>query len=216
MESMGSHRWKKGGKRAYTGIEPVTSRTLSENHTTRPAGHTIIPRNDKMKVWRSNLNQNNVSLHLMHSYCTARTFCEFRQTNSFHIDIPYWYEINNERHNHGGGAEIASAKVSQKNCWPPGIEHLFRRKQRATCPIRIFLSTLLSEIPVSDKSKKGVNIQVLVSLVFCFSSLTRDSSRSMIWLLAWSLELEWLTLARIRLNFKSGILYSAINLIVNS
>ena len=25
-------------KRAYTGIEPVTSRTLSENHTTRPAG----------------------------------------------------------------------------------------------------------------------------------------------------------------------------------
>ena len=26
------------GKRAYTGIEPVTSRTLSENHTTRPAG----------------------------------------------------------------------------------------------------------------------------------------------------------------------------------
>ena len=23
---------------AYTGIEPVTSRTLSENHTTRPAG----------------------------------------------------------------------------------------------------------------------------------------------------------------------------------
>ena len=26
-------------KRAYTGIEPVTSRTLSENHTTRPAGH---------------------------------------------------------------------------------------------------------------------------------------------------------------------------------
>ena len=76
--------------------------------------------------------------------------------------------------------EIASAKVSQKNCLPPGIEHLFRRKQRVTCPIRIFLSTLLSEIPVSDKSKKGVNIQVLVSLVFCFSSLTRDSSRSMI------------------------------------
>ena len=28
----------KRGKRAYTGIEPVTSRTLSENHTTRPAG----------------------------------------------------------------------------------------------------------------------------------------------------------------------------------
>ena len=26
-------------RRAYTGIEPVTSRTLSENHTTRPAGH---------------------------------------------------------------------------------------------------------------------------------------------------------------------------------
>ena len=25
-------------RRAYTGIEPVTSRTLSENHTTRPAG----------------------------------------------------------------------------------------------------------------------------------------------------------------------------------
>ena len=29
---------KKRRKRAYTGIEPVTSRTLSENHTTRPAG----------------------------------------------------------------------------------------------------------------------------------------------------------------------------------
>ena len=29
-------------RRAYTGIEPVTSRTLSENHTTRPAGLVSI------------------------------------------------------------------------------------------------------------------------------------------------------------------------------
>ena len=29
---------KRKKRRAYTGIEPVTSRTLSENHTTRPAG----------------------------------------------------------------------------------------------------------------------------------------------------------------------------------
>ena len=30
--------WERKKRRAYTGIEPVTSRTLSENHTTRPAG----------------------------------------------------------------------------------------------------------------------------------------------------------------------------------
>ena len=38
------------GKRAYTGIEPVTSRTLSENHTTRPAGLTTTPSHTKYKA----------------------------------------------------------------------------------------------------------------------------------------------------------------------
>ena len=50
---------------AYTGIEPVTSRTLSENHTTRPAGlvnialHYRISKSGFVQKQKTiNLNQN--------------------------------------------------------------------------------------------------------------------------------------------------------------
>ena len=35
-------RKKKKGNRACPGVEPGTSRTLSENHATRPTGHRYI------------------------------------------------------------------------------------------------------------------------------------------------------------------------------
>ena len=46
-------------RRAYTGIEPVTSRTLSENHTTRPAGLNL-----KSQTFPTHALHSHSSIHL--------------------------------------------------------------------------------------------------------------------------------------------------------
>ena len=69
-------------RRAYTGIEPVTSRTLSENHTTRPAGLVNVLSTGLLLDVKQDPEEPAIQFH------SALNFCVNRRWDRSTLNIP--------------------------------------------------------------------------------------------------------------------------------